>query len=103
MRLNKFIYVFKIYTTMLAKIMGVIDILMAFSLILIKFNVYTKLLVILTILVALKALIFFSNFVSIVDLIGVVIVVVSIFFGANFLLILVFIWFLQKGLFSLFA
>lgn len=88
---------------MLAKIMGVIDILMAFSLILIKFNLYIKFLIILTILVAIKALIFFSNFASIADLICVVIVVTSLFIGANFLLILVFIWFLQKGLLSLFA
>ena len=88
---------------MLAKLMGILDILFAFSLILIKLDIGLKFLLILTILVAIKALIFFSNIASIIDLVCVIIVIVSFFVGSNFLLILVFIWFLQKGLFSLFA
>ena len=88
---------------MLAKLMGILDILFAFSLILIKLDIGLKFLLILTILVTIKALIFFSNIASIIDLISIVIVIISFFVGSNFLLILVFIWFLQKGLFSLFA
>lgn len=88
---------------MLAKLMGIMDILFAFSLILIKLDVYIKFLIILTIFIAIKALIFFSNVASIIDLVSVIIVIISIFIGANFLLVIIFLWFLQKGLFSLFA
>tara|TARA_Y100000034_G_C6900035_1_gene415926 strand:+ start:2250 stop:2501 length:252 start_codon:yes stop_codon:yes gene_type:complete len=83
--------------------MGILDILLAFSLIFIKMDVYLKFVVFLAVLVAIKAFIFFDTLVSVADFISVLIIILSIIFGANFFLILVAIWLLQKGIFSLFS
>ena len=69
---------------MLSKFMGILDILLAFSLIFIKMDVYLKFVVFLAVLVAIKAFIFFDTLVSVADFISVLIIILSIIFGANF-------------------
>jgi len=87
---------------MFMKVLGIIDILLAFSLLLfLKTGEFQNVLIFFVVLVVLKSFLTIKDFFSFLDLIASVIIVLAIFYILNVLVWLSFIWFLFKGLFSL--
>ncbi len=88
---------------MIVKLFGVVDLLAAVCLILLKWGIGSKIGLVLAIFLCVKGLIFFYNWASVVDLISVLVLVLAAFgyyFSFSWLFSL---WLLQKAFFSLLA
>lgn len=88
---------------MITKLLGVIDLLAALSIILLKFNIGANFAIIIAILLLIKSLVFIYNIVSIVDIIAVIFIFLAIFSVFNIITWLIFFWLLQKSIFSIFT
>ncbi|MBL7147810.1 MAG: hypothetical protein ISS82_03220 [Nanoarchaeota archaeon] len=86
---------------MIAKLLGVIDLLAALSIILLKFNLGTSFALIIAIVLLIKSLLFIFNIVSIIDIISVVFIFLAIFGIFTVVTWIAFFWLLQKAVFSL--
>ena len=88
---------------MFAIILGVLDIIAALSLFLLKFSLAPWFAAIFAIYLLIKAVIFFRDFASIIDIFVVIIFVNALLGSFNILSWLAIIWLLQKGILSLFS
>jgi len=86
---------------MLVKILGVLDILAAISVFLLKFDVAIVLAWFSVIYLIIKGGLTIKDYASIIDVISGVIIIFTIFFGYNFFSILVILWLGFKGIMSL--
>lgn len=89
---------------MILKLMGLMDILSVLILLLFKYGIISqKFVIIATIYLAIKGIIFFRNVVSLADF-GVAVIFVLALFGVyNVLTWIAMIWILQKAILSLFS
>jgi hypothetical protein len=81
------------------KLLGIFDLIFGVALLAVKLGLSEKIAIICAIPVIIKSIIFFSNGVSLADLV----LMAFLFIGKSLAWWLVMVWFLQKGLFSLFA
>ncbi|MBU2634187.1 MAG: hypothetical protein KJ674_02995 [Nanoarchaeota archaeon] len=82
------------------KLLGVVDLLAAFSLILLKFGLLKQFAIIIGLILLVKSLVFF-NIVGFIDIIAVFVMALA-FMGISGIITWVFVvWLIQKGLFSL--
>lgn len=86
---------------MIAKLLGIIDFLAAFSIVLLKFGLAEKFAIFIAIVLLIKALLFITDIVSIFDIIAVVFIFLAIFGIFNVVTWIAFFWLLQKAIFSL--
>lgn len=86
---------------MIVKLLGVLDLLAAIFLILLRWNIGSNIALVLGILLGIKSLIFFYNWASVIDIISVGILIAASF-GFYFYFSWIFsLWLLQKAFFSL--
>jgi hypothetical protein len=85
------------------KVLGLVDIVTGFCLILLKFNLLKQFALIMALLLLIKSLMFLGDFVSFIDIfcVGVIVFAFIGFFGVITWIAVV--WLIQKGIFSLFA
>jgi len=82
------------------KLLGIVDLLAAFSLIFLKFGFFKQFAIIIGLLLLVKSLVFF-NIVGLIDIIAVVVMALA-FMGIFGIVTWIFVvWLIQKGLFSL--
>lgn len=88
---------------MLMKLFGLLDLLGAIFIILLKWNIGVEIGLVIAVLLGIKALIFLKDWASIVDLISVAVLILAVF-GNYFSFSWIFsVWLLQKSFFSFFA
>ena len=85
---------------MIAKLLGIIDFLAAFSIVLLKFNLAETFATVIAIILLIKALLFITDIISIFDIISVVFIFLAIFGIFNVVTWIAFFWLLQKAIFS---
>ena len=83
------------------KILGVLDILAAISLILLNFGLLPVAAALFAIYIFIKSIVFFKDISSIIDLAVFIIFILALFGTYNFLTYAAIIWLLQKGIVSL--
>jgi len=88
---------------MLAKILGLIDLLGIIAIVLLFLGVGEKFAIFMAILIIIKSLVFITAFASWVDLVMGGIIIVSVIYGRSVFLIIALIWLLQKAILSLFS
>ena len=88
---------------MLVKLLGILDLLAAIFLILLRWGIGSDVGLVIGILLGIKSLIFLSNWASIVDLISVVILILAALGHYYYFSWLFSIWLLQKAFFSFFG
>lgn len=90
-----------VFCDMIVKLFGILDLLGAISLILLRWDIGGNIGLVLGALLGIKALVFFYNWASIVDMVSVLFLILACFgFYFSFSWIFAF-WLLQKGFFSL--
>jgi hypothetical protein len=88
---------------MFVKLMGILDLLAAIFMILLKWNIGSNIALVIAVLLGIKSIIFFYNWASVVDLITVGFLILAVF-GYYFFFSWIFsLWLLQKAFFSLFG
>lgn len=86
---------------MFVKLMGILDLLAAVFIILLKWNIGSNIGLVIAILLGIKSLIFFYNWASVVDLMSVGILIFAVY-GYYFFFSWIFsLWLLQKAFFSI--
>lgn len=88
---------------MLVKVLGVLDLVGAICLVLLKFGIGVQFSLLIEILLLIKALAFIKNFVSVIDIIALCFFTAALFgywWGFSWLAVL---WFAQKAFFSFVA
>ena len=86
---------------MIAKLLGIIDFLAAFSIVLLKFGLAKNFAIMIAILLLIKAILFITDIISIFDIIAVVFIFLAVFGIFNMVTWIAFFWLLQKAIFSL--
>lgn len=85
---------------MIVKILGMVDLLTAFGIVLLKFGIAEGLIVVLAFLLIAKAFVFFG-WMSIFDFLAAVIIILAFYGIFSWFTWIVFVYLLQKGFFSL--
>lgn len=86
---------------MIVQLFGILDILAALSIVLLKFKLFNIFALALGIYLVIKGLLFIKSLVSWIDLICGIIIIISYFGFFSILSWIVALWLLQKGAFSL--
>jgi len=87
---------------MILKLLGLIDLLAAIGLVMLKYDMFQTFALVLGLLVLIKAIMFFGSFISFIDIACFLVIILASFGVFNFISWIAAIWLLQKGFFSLF-
>ncbi|MBS3141205.1 hypothetical protein J4405_03615 [Candidatus Woesearchaeota archaeon] len=87
---------------MILKLMGLIDLLAGIGLVLLKYDMFQTVVLVLGLLVLIKAVMFFGSVISFIDIACFLVIILASFGIFNFISWIAAIWLFQKGFFSLF-
>ena len=87
---------------MILKLLGLIDLLAAIGLVMLKYDIFQTFALVLGLLVLIKAIMFFGSVISFADIACFLIIILAFFGVFNFISWIAAIWLFQKGFFSLF-
>jgi hypothetical protein len=88
---------------MIVKLLGLIDLLAAVFIILLRFNIGGSIALVIAILLLIKSFIFLRSFVSIIDILSGVFLLLAIYGHYYFFTWLFALWLLQKAVVSIFS
>lgn len=88
---------------MIVKLLGLIDLLAAVFIILLKFHIGENIAVIIAIILLIKSIIFLTSFISLIDILAGVFLLLAAYGHYYFFTWIFALWLLQKAFFSLLA
>jgi len=86
---------------MIVKLLGLIDLLAAVFIILLRFNIGSKIALIIALMLLVKSVIFLTSFVSFVDIVSGVFLLLAVYGYYYFFTWIFALWLFQKGMISL--